>query len=463
MANKKKKVSFMSKIRKKFFFNFGILIVSLFLISMVAAAANTDNEWLRSSDAAGVALDVELVNPTEYDAQYLLFRVYLTTHSGNLLDNEFNKKIQIKIEDNQLSGDKIIWEWERESSHHPIGLIKVENSLVNGERFFKKETKYLELIINDIRGVDHHLKWNFKQSNRLLAYIPNAASGTVSVIDMSAEKVIETIKVGEEASHGIEITPDGKYLYTGDFQNGLVKIYDLANNNLVKTLKVNSTAHGIDMSPDGKYILIASGEASEVSVIDTAKQEIIKVIREGIGKSPSHIDFDPAGRFAFLTNLESDDVSIISIPEFEVTVRIPVGNGPNEGRVAPDGEFAYTANWESNSISVIDLRKFTVVDEIKVGEGTHGVIVSPDSKKIWTSNRKTNNVAIIDAETRQIDQYIAAGEYTNHLEFTPDGEKVVVTNARDNEAIIIDTKTYEIIARVKVDEEPHEITFLKID
>ena len=83
----------------------------------------------------------------------------------------------------------------------------------------------------------------------MIGYIPNAADGTVSVMDIDAEKVINTIEVGEEASHGIEITPDGRFLYTGDFQNGLIKIFDLSSNKLVKTLEVKSTAHGIDMSP----------------------------------------------------------------------------------------------------------------------------------------------------------------------------------------------------------------------
>lgn len=39
----------------------------------------------------------------------------------------------------------------------------------------------------------------------------------------------------------------------------------------------------------------------------------------------------------------------------------------------------------------------------------------------------------------------------------------MVTNARDNEVIIIDTETYQITARIKVDEEPHEITFISVE
>jgi YVTN family beta-propeller protein len=444
----------MDKIKIKDILSFSFVLLIIFTLSMTAFAGG--EEWIRTSDAAGVILDVEFVNPTEVDSDQLLFKIYMTTHSGNLLDNNFAENTTIRSNKEELTGKDISWEWERKSSHHPIGLLKANNN-----QFITEGTKYIELVIDDIRATRHRFRWNFAQNERLLAYIPNAASGTVSVIDMAEKMVVDTIKVGEEASHGIEITPDGKYLYTGDFQNGLIKIYNLSTNVLVRTLEVNSTVHGIDMSPDGKYILVASGSESKVAVIDTKKQKIIKVIEKGIGKSPSHIDFDPKGKFALLTNLESNDISVISIPDFKVTLRIPVGDGPNESRVAPDGEFAYVANWESNTISVIDLRKFEVVDEIDVGEGTHGVIVSPNSKKIWTANRKTNNVAVINVTTREVEKYIAAGEYANHLEFTPNGQKVVVTNSRDNEAIIIDTETYQITSRIKVGEEPHEITFLK--
>ncbi|TDO73775.1 YVTN family beta-propeller protein [Halanaerobium saccharolyticum] len=448
----------MKKLKFTQIITFGFIFLAVF-ISSISVSANSD-DWTRTSSAEGVSLEIKFANSAEMNSEELLFEVYLSTHSGNLLDNNFEELITIRNEQDYLNKENISWEWERESSHHPIGLIKIKNTTIDGQKFYSDKTEYLELEINGIREESHRFRWNINQNKKLIGYIPNAADGTVSVIDIDAEKVINTLEVGEEASHGIEITPDGRFLYTGDFQNGLIKIFDLSSNELIKTLEVNSTAHGIDMSPDGKYILVASGSESEVAVIDTAQQEIIKVIEDGIGDSPSHIDFDPAGKYAILTNLESDDVSVISIPDFKVTVRIPVGDGPNEGRVAPDGRYSYTANWESNSVSVIDLNKFKVVDEIEVGEGTHGVIVSPDSKKIWTANRKTNNVAIIDAETRQIERYIAAGEYANHLEFTPDGKKVVVTNARDNEAILIDTETYEIISRIKLGEEPHEISFL---
>lgn len=406
----------MKKVKFTQIMTFGFILLVLF-ISSISVSANSD-DWTRTSSAEGVSLEIKLVNSAEMDSEELLFEVYLSTHSGNLLDNNFEELITVRNDQGYLNNENIDWEWERESSHHPIGLIKIKNATIDGQKFYSDKTEYLELEINGIREESHRFRWNINQNKKLLSYIPNAADGTVSVMDIDAEKVINTIEVGEEASHGIEITPDGRFLYTGDFQNGLIKIFDLSSNELIKTLEVNSTAHGIDMSPDGKYILVASGSESEVAVIDTAKQEIVKVIEEGIGDSPSHIDFDPVGKYAILTNLESDDVSVISIPDFEVTVRIPVGDGPNEGRVAPDGRYAYTAN------------------------------------------RKTNDVAIIDAETRQIERYIDAGEYANHLEFTPDGKKVVVTNARDNEAILIDTETYEVISRIQLGEEPHEISFL---
>ncbi|MEJ6950310.1 YVTN family beta-propeller repeat protein [Natronospora cellulosivora (SeqCode)] len=447
--------------RIKIFLSFALLLSLVISISL-SAFANNEETLMRTSSGEGVFLEVEFLNPDEMDSDELLFRVYMTTHSGNLLDKDFENKIEARNESGELSAENISWQWESKSSHHPVAMISIKNDYIEEEKFYTDQTGYIELRINDIRGYDHLFNWNINQSNRTLAYIPNAASGTVSVIDIDAEKLIDTIEIGEEASHGIEITNDGRFLYSGDFQNGLIQIYDLENNSLYKTLEIKSTAHGIDMSPDGKYILVASGSASEVTVIDTETQEIIKVIEEGIGKSPSHIDFHPEGKYALLTNLESNDVSIISIPDFEVIKTIPVGEGPNEGRIAPDGKFAYTANWISNSISVIDLSSFELVDEISVGEGTHGVIVSADSKKIWTANRITNNVAIIDAEKREVERYIASGEYTNHLEFTPDGKRVVVTNARDNEAIIIDAKTYEILARIEVGKESHEITFLTV-
>ncbi len=70
---------------------FGFILLVVF-ISSISVSANSD-DWVRTSSAEGVSLDIEFANSVERNSEELLFKVYLSTHSGNLLDNNFEELI----------------------------------------------------------------------------------------------------------------------------------------------------------------------------------------------------------------------------------------------------------------------------------------------------------------------------------------------------------------------------------
>lgn len=54
----------------------------------------------------------------------------------------------------------------------------------------------------------------------VLAYIPNAEDGTISVIDTEKDEIVNTIKVDSQLSDGIEVSRDGKQVYAGNYDKG---------------------------------------------------------------------------------------------------------------------------------------------------------------------------------------------------------------------------------------------------
>jgi YVTN family beta-propeller protein len=45
------------------------------------------------------------------------------------------------------------------------------------------------------------------------AYITNSSDDTVSIIDTSTNKVVDTVEVGGEFPLAVEVTPDGQFVY----------------------------------------------------------------------------------------------------------------------------------------------------------------------------------------------------------------------------------------------------------
>ncbi|WP_432666046.1 cytochrome D1 domain-containing protein [Wukongibacter baidiensis] len=320
-------------------------------------------------------------------------------------------------------------------------------------------------------GISYYIKnggvETIKSSNQYLAFIPNVGDGTVSVINVQNQELIDNIKIGKEVSHGIATTPDGSKLYTGDLDEGKLFVYDAKNNRLTKMIDTGKRIHGIDITPDGKYVLLASGETeiddkyNYIQIIDTNTDEIVQTITSD-GKSPAHIDFTKDGKLAFVSNVMSNDVSIIDIDKREIVDNVKVGIMPNETEPSPDDKFLYVANVQEGSISIVDIGKRKEIGKIKVSPGTHGVAVTNDGKYIWTTNRFGKNIAIIDIHDKRVIKTIDVDGEPNHVSILPNGDYAYVTNLESNNLMIIDTITFEIVKEIEIGVEPHEIDFVKL-
>jgi len=70
-----------------------------------------------------------------------------------------------------------------------------------------------------------------------LAYVTEGAAGSVSVVDVAARRVIDTIVVGRRP-WGIALTPDGSRLYTADGRSNTVSVIDTKTRKVVAAIPV---------------------------------------------------------------------------------------------------------------------------------------------------------------------------------------------------------------------------------
>ena len=70
-----------------------------------------------------------------------------------------------------------------------------------------------------------------------LAYLTEGAAATVSVVDVAASRVVDTIPVGKRP-WGIALSPDAKRLYTADGRSNQVSVIDTETRKVVATIPV---------------------------------------------------------------------------------------------------------------------------------------------------------------------------------------------------------------------------------
>jgi YVTN family beta-propeller protein len=141
---------------------------------------------------------------------------------------------------------------------------------------------------------------------------------------------LTNINAGREPM-GIDISPDGKEVWTADESEDRVSIIDVATLKLIRTFTTGSTrTNRLVFTPDGKLVLLASSRPYQgVLVLEVQTRNPGVVKRLGFdGDIPSGIVVTPDGSRAYVS-LHDKGIGIIDLTTLEVQKeRISIGKTP---------------------------------------------------------------------------------------------------------------------------------------
>ncbi len=289
------------------------------------------------------------------------------------------------------------------------------------------------------------------------AYITNAGSNTVSVIDTATKQVISTIPDVGSYPFGVAVTHDGKKVYVTNKGYNTVSVIDTASNTVIDTLTSIYGTNGVAVTPDGKKVYV-TGDA--VAVFDTSTKNVAYV---DLGADPVGVVVTPDGRKVYVANRGRNTVSVIDTATNTILTSIPVGVHPYGVAVTPDGKKVYVTNFDSepSTVSVISTSTNKVITTVPVlvSGGAHnptGVAVSPDGKKVYVAGYNTENVSVIDTSTNKATAtvYVGGGGYYG-VSVTPDGKNADVARNNANPdgsytVSVINTATNTVADKVTV-------------
>lgn len=112
----------------------------------------------------------------------------------------------------------------------------------------------------------------------------NAQDGTISVIDLPAKKVVQTLDANVNGANRLKFTPDGRLVFVSTLGGSDISIFDASSRALVKRVKVGHGAAGIQMQPDGARVYVACTPDNYVAIIDLKTLEVTGHI--DAGKNP---------------------------------------------------------------------------------------------------------------------------------------------------------------------------------
>jgi YVTN family beta-propeller protein len=229
-------------------------------------------------------------------------------------------------------------------------------------------------------GGPHGLTWS---GGKL--YFTAESNKVIGTYDPSSKKVDWVLGTGQDRTHMVEVSKDGKRIYTTNVSSATVSIIERAPlagfpsgrgpapmDWRVTVVPVGRGAEGFDVTPDGSQLWVANAQDQTVSIVDTASKRVTQTLNVSAVRA-NRLKFTPDGRLVFLSDPAGSDVVVLDTASRIETKKIPVGRGGSGILMVPDGSRAFVALSQEHAVAVIDLRTLTVTGRIPTGRNPDGL------------------------------------------------------------------------------------------
>jgi YVTN family beta-propeller protein len=81
-----------------------------------------------------------------------------------------------------------------------------------------------------------------------MLYVTTGRAGTILEVDLASGTVTNTVQVGQRP-WGVDISPDGRFLYTANGPSDDISVVDRESFEQVATIPVGETPWGVEVAP----------------------------------------------------------------------------------------------------------------------------------------------------------------------------------------------------------------------
>lgn len=204
-----------------------------------------------------------------------------------------------------------------------------------------------------------------------LLYVTTELDQTVSIIDPKTLKVVGSIPTGQDESHMLAISHDGRRGYTANVGPGTVSVLDIKARKKLAVIPISKTTQRISISPDDSMVFTADQTKPQLAVIDTETNKIkawIPLAAPGYGTAST-----PDGKWLLVAVPGALQVAVVDLKTLQVAKTITVPKAPQEVLISPDNATAYVSCNASGKVAAIKIADWSVENLIEAGKLADGL------------------------------------------------------------------------------------------
>ncbi len=214
------------------------------------------------------------------------------------------------------------------------------------------------------------------------------ANKALILVDVTREKVTQSIGTDQEVSHMVALDPRRGRAYTANIGSGSVTVLDLGKGARETSIPTGDGAEGIAVSASGKHIWVTNRGADTITILDAdTLEQAGEIASEGF---PIRATATPAGQ-VLVTRARAGDLAIYDSETFEEQriVAFDIESMDVEERLFGDrfgdssvpigviadatGERAWVAHANADVITEVDLGTGDIVRMLRAGKEPDGM------------------------------------------------------------------------------------------
>ena len=164
---------------------------------------------------------------------------------------------------------------------------------------------------------------------------------------------------------------------------------------------VGSVPKVVEITPDNKYILVANWCSYTVSIISVAQNKVIKTLK--IGRYPRGIAINNDSSKAYVAEMGGNRIHVINLQDFSTSF-IPIGSNPRAIVLSPDNSKMYVTMNLSGRVASWDLLTNKPGKSVRTGEAARSLAISADGSALYVVNYKSDTMSRVRTSDMKVTQ-----------------------------------------------------------
>lgn len=209
-------------------------------------------------------------------------------------------------------------------------------------------------------------------------YFTAEVNNLVGRYDLASGKTDWLIGTGQSGSHMLVVTPDQKKIYTANVGSDTVTAIEFGAvppaGSRITHIPVGKQPEAIDISPNGKEVWTGLNAENAIQIIDTTQNKAIEKIN--VGERPYRIRFTSDGKQAVATIPNTKQLIIYDTTTRKELKRISLESYPLGLIFSKDGKLAFVSVTQADFVLKIDLEKGEVIGKAATGKASDGIALT---------------------------------------------------------------------------------------